>query len=94
MPLGGGPQPMDDSHPTDQATPDEAPGNAEHAMAGHAAAGPAAADQADHGADHGHAVESLGPVDWSAWAAGVAGVALGLAVVGCFVLATSVLPGA
>ena len=111
---------MDDSHPTDHPTSDEAPGSAGHATAdpdtddvhamvghapadagtdgAHAAASPAATDQADHGADHGgehgHATESLGPIDWSAWGAGVAGVILGLAVVGCFVLATSALPGA
>jgi len=42
---------------------------------------------ADHGgeADHG---ESLGPIDMPAWAAGAAGVLLGLVVVACLVVAT------
>jgi hypothetical protein len=40
--------------------------------------------------EHGHDAEALGPVDSIAWAAGVVGVALGLVVALCFVLATSV----
>jgi hypothetical protein len=41
---------------------------------------------ADHGADHGHddhghAAESLGPIDLPAWGAGVLGIVLGLIVV-------------
>ena len=94
----------DDEHGGAYATADPGTDDA-HAMAGHApadaetdgahaAASPAATDQADHRGEHGHATESLGPIDWSAWGAGVAGVILGLAVVGCFVLATSALPGA
>lgn len=46
---------------------------------------------ADHGHDdHGHGESALGPIDTSAWLAGVLGVALGLVVAMCFVLATSV----
>jgi hypothetical protein len=44
----------------------------------------------DHGHDdHGHAEEVLGPLDVQAWAAGVVGVALGVAMTACFVLATA-----
>ena len=82
-------------HPMADAGTDGAPAAADAGTSGaHAPASPAATDQADHGGEHGHATELLGPIDWSAWGAGVAGVILGLAVVGCFVLATSALPGA
>ncbi len=43
-------------------------------------------DAAGH-AEHGE--EELGPIDIPSWAAGIAGVALGLVVVACLVLATS-----
>jgi len=49
----------------------------------------------DHGGDHGHddhahaGEEGLGPIDAAAWAAGIAGVAIGLAIAVCFALATS-----
>jgi ABC-type Zn2+ transport system substrate-binding protein/surface adhesin len=45
----------------------------------------------DHGDDHGHddhGEDALGPIDTAAWLAGVVGVALGIAVTICFVLAT------
>ncbi len=43
----------------------------------------------EHGHDdHGHAAESLGPIDRPAWGAGILGVLLGLAVAVAFVLAT------
>ncbi len=48
----------------------------------------------DHGEDHGHddhahaGEETLGPIDTAAWAAGVAGVAIALAIAGAFALAT------
>ncbi len=50
-------------------------------------------DAADHGdghddADHGPAEGALGSVDSAAWGAGILGVALGLVVALCFVLAT------
>jgi hypothetical protein len=51
---------------------------------------PDAADQGDghdHD-DHGPAEGTLGPVDSAAWGAGILGVALGLVVALCFVLAT------
>ena len=44
----------------------------------------------DDGGTLGHGGgEALGPIDIPAWAAGVAGIALGLVVVACLVLATS-----
>jgi hypothetical protein len=48
----------------------------------------------DHGDDHGHddhahQEESLGPLDWAAWGAGILGIVAGLIVVACFILATS-----
>jgi hypothetical protein len=48
----------------------------------------------DHGDDHGHddhahAETALGSIDVAAWAAGVAGVAIGLVIAACFALATS-----
>jgi hypothetical protein len=47
----------------------------------------------DHGDDHGHddhahGEDALGPLDWAAWGAGIVGVALGVAVTVCFVIAT------
>jgi hypothetical protein len=48
----------------------------------------------DHGEDHGHDdhahadEEALGPIDTAAWTAGIAGVAIGLAIAVCFALAT------
>ena len=51
-------------------------------------------DAGDHGDDHGHddhghAEEALGPIDVRAWAAGAVGVAMGIAMTACFVLATA-----
>jgi hypothetical protein len=53
--------------------------------------GPHGAD--DHGVDtehddHAHPSEALGPVDFAAWGAGAAGVALGLVVAACLAFAT------
>ena len=43
----------------------------------------------DHGHDdHAHAEEALGPIDVAAWGAGVLGIAAGLLIVACFMLAT------
>jgi hypothetical protein len=48
----------------------------------------AADDVAEHGqVDHGSA--AIGPVDTRAWAAAFLGIALGLIVAACFVVATS-----
>jgi len=49
----------------------------------------------DHGGDHGHddhahGSEALGSLDPMAWGAGALGIALGLVVAFCMVLATSV----
>lgn len=56
----------------------------------HGAAAPhgAADDIAAHGHDDMDDSEPLGPVDIDAWAAGAVGIALGLIVAVCFVLAT------
>ncbi len=43
--------------------------------------------------DHGHTDEPLGPIDIQAWGAGALGVAIGLGVAACFVLATSAIGG-
>jgi len=40
--------------------------------------------------DHGHDEDILGPIDFAAWGAGALGVAIGLVMWLCFVLATSV----
>jgi hypothetical protein len=51
----------------------------------------------DHGEDHGHDDhahgngEALGPIDTAAWAAGAAGVVIGLAIAAAFALATGAL---
>lgn len=47
----------------------------------------------DHGEthghdDHGHNEEALGPVDWTAWTIGFAGVVVGAMMWMCFVIAT------
>ena len=47
----------------------------------------------DHGDDHGHDdhahdEESLGPIDWTLWGAGVLGIALGAVVAFCFAMST------
>ena len=34
--------------------------------------------------DHGHAEETLGPIDWRAWGLALLGAAAGLLVLGCF----------
>jgi hypothetical protein len=48
----------------------------------------AADDIADHGEDD-HAAMALGPIDVEAWLAGALGVALGLVVAVCLVIAVS-----
>ncbi len=47
-------------------------------------------DGHDHD-DHGHAAETLGPLDVTAWGAGVLGVVLGLVVAACMALATGLI---
>ena len=49
------------------------------------------ADPADHHGhgDEGPGSEPLGPIDYVAWAAGLGGILLGLAVAYCLVLATA-----
>jgi hypothetical protein len=51
----------------------------------------------DHGDDHGHDdhahadEDTLGPIDTAAWAAGLAGVAIGAVIAVCFAVATGAL---
>jgi len=48
-----------------------------------------AAHDAGHGHDdHGHAADTLGPIDWTMWAVGLLGVLVAAIVVAGFVLAT------
>ncbi|HYO42549.1 MAG TPA: hypothetical protein VES19_05055 [Candidatus Limnocylindrales bacterium] len=46
-----------------------------------------AAHDAGHD-EHGHAADTLGPIDWKMWGVGVVGVAAALIVVACFALST------
>ncbi len=50
-------------------------------------------DDAGHGHaghdEHGDHAQALGPVDWLAWGAGILGVAAGLAVAFCLLVATN-----
>jgi hypothetical protein len=45
----------------------------------------------DHGDDHAHGEEALGPVDIQAWGALLLGVAAGLVIVFCLVATTTLL---
>lgn len=67
---------MSDFHPSD-APADSEPHHAADQGDGH-----------DDHDDHGPAEGTLGSVDSAAWGAGILGVALGLVVALCFVLAT------
>jgi len=60
---------------------------------GHGPEAPGRSADAKAGGEHGHRVESLGPIDVAAWGAGVLGVLIGLAMTICFVLATGGLLG-
>lgn len=46
-------------------------------------------DHDPHAADAADAADALGPIDVFAWGAGALGIALGLVVAACFVLATA-----
>jgi hypothetical protein len=52
----------------------------------------AADDVAEHGQVDDHESAELGPVDTRAWAAALLGIALGLVVAACFLVATSGTP--
>jgi hypothetical protein len=74
---------MSDSHASDTPAHGEPPGSADQGD------GHDDHDLGDHGpADHDPAEGTLGSVDSAAWGAGLLGVALGLVVALCFVLAT------
>jgi len=88
----------------DETTMSDTHGTGEHAHVpdvhgtSHAVEG-AHGSTADHGDDHGHddhghVSESLGPVDWPMWGAGVLGVLAALAVVWVFILGTGFTFGA
>ena len=47
-----------------------------------------AADGGHDDNEHGHAVDTLGPIDWTMWGVGVMGVISALIVVAGFVAAT------
>jgi hypothetical protein len=49
----------------------------------------AADDVAEHGQVHDDGAAPLGPVDTRAWAAAFLGIALGLVIAACFLVATS-----
>jgi hypothetical protein len=69
-----------------------APAAGEHVGAdAHAAAGHGGADphhDAGHGEHEGHGGPSLGPIDWRAYGAGLAGAALGLVVAAVLAVTT------
>ncbi len=69
------------SSPHDTDAPGHAGAVAHHATDDHG-------DEHGHD-DHAHDPDTLGPIDVAAWAAGVAGLAFGLAVTAAFVLATA-----
>ena len=52
-----------------------------------------AGDAHDAHDSHADAADALGPIDVFAWGAGALGVALGLVVAACFVLATATISG-
>ena len=54
----------------------------------HASTAPDSHAAAGHGDDHGHAADTLGPIDTRMWGVGIIGVLAALVVVACFVLAT------
>ena len=47
-----------------------------------------AAPDAGHHDEHGHAADTLGPIDWTMWGVGVVGVIAALIVVATFVVST------
>jgi len=79
---------MSDSHGTRSATePDRA---GDH---GPGDRGPGAPGEDAQHDDHGHPPETLGPIDWTAWGVGAAGVAIGLLIAAGFALSTGYLGG-
>jgi len=60
----------------------------------HGAHGAPAAHGTGHGHDdHGHAADTLGPIDWTMWGVGVLGVVVAAIIVVGFVIATKFNPG-
>ncbi len=58
-----------------------------HSAPAHASAHAGAGHGDDHG-EHGHAADTLGPIDWRMWGVGVLGVIVALVVTAGFVAAT------
>jgi len=83
MPAGGDSDPMTHSHAPRSATEPHRAGD--HASGDHG-------QDAEHD-DHGHTPETLGPIDWTAWGVGAAGVAIGLLIAAGFALSTGYLGG-
>ncbi len=85
----------DETETTDEIQPDNhAPTSTDERSHSPAVARPGdAADEAhgarDHGDEHGHDAEALGPVDVQAWGALILGVALGMVVVVGVAISTS-----
>ena len=80
----------------EQAGPVGAAGDAAHGLDGEthdSVAHHGATVTPDHDA-HGHGDAVLGPIDWTAWAAGAAGTVIALIVAWCFAIAVAARPGA
>lgn len=79
----------EDRDPMTTTSDRDEPGHAQASATGDHHATDDHGDDGGHG-DHAHGDEAvLGPIDRRAWAAGVAGIALGLVVVLAFVMATA-----
>jgi hypothetical protein len=72
-----------------ERTAGDTPTETHHEPHGGAMPHGAADDVAEHGQVDDHESVALGPVDTRAWAAAFLGIALGLIVAACFVVATS-----
>lgn len=59
----------------------------DHGTTAHANTANAGLDAGQHD-EHGHAAETIGPIDWRMWGVGVVGVVAALIVVACFVVST------
>lgn len=83
----------DAHHPTDADSATETHHEPQSSASPHGSADDVAGHEPDDGEGHHEHDEQLGPIDVRAWAAGVAGVLLGLVVVACLVVATGALTG-
>ncbi len=60
----------------------------DHSTTAHHADAADAGHGAGHEDEHGHAADTLGPIDWRMWGVGVVGVIAALIVVATFVIST------